>query len=252
MMKTDILKLQASVEKNNYLVDSLETKLMDAERINVENITKLEDVQENQQTLEHDKDDLINQISVLVEEKEATQGHEEELFEQLDTKTTDLELLQESYVVVSDRCNDGLDEICDLRDQVDSLQRIIKDQKSLITHQSTSLESYSSGNNNNNNNARSVDGGSSSGSPSSLPNHSRSVDQLRPVSTVNNPIETTDTDTYTSRSADNGAGTSTSADNTSPRAPGAAAAPGVAETDTYDDDFENENAYEDEFEDEDE
>lgn len=229
-MKTEILKLQASVEKNNYLIDSLESKLGDAERVIAESNTKIEDMQRNQEILEHDKDDLINQISVLVEEKEATQSHEEELFEQLEAKTTDLELLQESYVVVSDRCNDGLDEICDLRDQVESLQRVIKDQKALIAHQSTSLESYAVGNNP----AKSMDG-----SPNIVPSHSRSVDQLRPVSTVNHPDDSETADTFTSRSADHGTRSGMSLN-------------AAADTDTYDDDFENENVYEDEFEDEDE
>lgn len=55
---------------------------------------------------------------VLTEERDASRSNEEKLFEDLAERIIDLERLQESYVEMTDRCNDSQDEISDLREQI--------------------------------------------------------------------------------------------------------------------------------------
>ena len=82
-----------------------------------------------------DRYDLACQIQVLTEELDAAQASEEALFEKLGERTLDLEILQESYVNMSDRCNDGNDEIADLRDQLSRYQSVLKDRNAVfVTH----------------------------------------------------------------------------------------------------------------------
>ena len=128
-MKTEILRLQALLEKHKLNSDTLENKLMESEAKVQEYVGICEENAIKTKLLEQDKEDLISQISVLVEEKEATQAHAQELFEQLENKTTDLELLQESYVIMSDRCNDAYDEISDLKEQLESVMMHAKAQR---------------------------------------------------------------------------------------------------------------------------
>lgn len=55
---------------------------------------------------------------VLGEERDAARTSEENLFAHLAERTQDLERLQESYVDMTDRCNDKQDEISELREQL--------------------------------------------------------------------------------------------------------------------------------------
>ena len=79
-----------------------------------------------------DKDDLLCQISILTEERDAAQRSEEELYESLGDKAQDLEILQESYVVMTDRCNDANDEISDLREQLQVLREALAERNTAI------------------------------------------------------------------------------------------------------------------------
>jgi hypothetical protein len=215
-MRNEILRLQVLLEKSKMVTDSLESKLLEAEEEVAQSTVRAEKAEATVKLLEQDKEDLVDQIAVLQEEKAATQEHEEDLFEQLESKTTDLEELQESYVIMSDRCNDAQDEICELREQIEDL--MVRHTKAIRAAASTSPVPLTSASVAEMPTQQKVGGLSTN----------RSLDRM-PTSSVGAA------ESETSRSAGNNAGESVSR---SPRDDG----------DGYDDDFEVQE-YEDEFED---
>lgn len=64
---------------------------------------------------------------MVTEEVEAARTNEEHLFGQLSERTIDLEKLQESYVDMTDRCNDMQDEIEELREQLEAYKESLAD-----------------------------------------------------------------------------------------------------------------------------
>jgi hypothetical protein len=68
---------------------------------------------------------LSNQIMILTEERDSARQQEEELYGILKEKINDLERLQESYVDMTDRCNDYQDTMADMREEMDSLKEVM-------------------------------------------------------------------------------------------------------------------------------
>lgn len=110
-----ISRISLVLDNRNKRVEEYDTKISELLGTIEEYHTKCAD-------WEHDREDLTNQIVVLVEERDISRGMEEQHFANLEEKTNDLEKLQESYVDMTDRCNNYQDELCELREQLDNLK----------------------------------------------------------------------------------------------------------------------------------
>lgn len=121
-LKAELLKLQAAVERDRILIDGLE-KTVGEQETKISSMTTTVDEYSNCKSVwDSEKEDLMEQIAILTEERDTARGKEEELYEQLTEKASDLERLQESYVDIADRCNEAQDEANDLREQLESLR----------------------------------------------------------------------------------------------------------------------------------
>jgi chromosome segregation ATPase len=125
-LKNEMLKLQANYEKDRFLINTMEVKLQEQTEINAILHAEVDENQRKRTQLEAELEDLTNQNLVLLEERDAAQANEEDYFRKLNDITVDLERLQESYVIISDRCNDQSDEIADLRDKVLNLEDLLE------------------------------------------------------------------------------------------------------------------------------
>ena len=123
--QTQLLKLQATVERDNKLIEILRNKNEDDQKVCDRLNAELKKVKDEQSSLFADRDDLMNQVEVLTEERDDARRNEEELFDILGERTNDLEKLQESYVNMTDRCNDYQDDICDLQESISSLKTLL-------------------------------------------------------------------------------------------------------------------------------
>ena len=140
-LKNDLLMLQANHEKDRLLIETLRKQLDEQEEVLTRQKESEEEEQLRRQQLEAEKDDLANQILVLTEERDMARGNEEDLFETLRERTHDLERLQESYVDMTDRCNDFQDEVAELREKLDSYRQAMKDRDAILLHPSPGMRS---------------------------------------------------------------------------------------------------------------
>jgi hypothetical protein len=62
----------------------------------------------------------------VLQERDVARSHEEELYSQVSDKTADLEALQESYVLLTDRWNLLQDESAETQDQLERYQALLK------------------------------------------------------------------------------------------------------------------------------
>jgi hypothetical protein len=137
--QTQLLKLQATAERDNRHVDILRKKNeSDQQMIGILN-AELKSVKDEKNLWFADREDLLNQVEVLTEERDDARRNEEELFDDLGERTNDLEKLQESYVNMTDRCNDYQDEICDLQENISSLNALISQGSIFINKGTTSF-----------------------------------------------------------------------------------------------------------------
>ena len=148
ILKSELLKFQATHEKNRMLIDSLKSQLAEDGRVIVEMSLQRNEAKVLEEVWDVDKEDLMCQISILTDERDAAQRSEEELYESLGDKAQDLEILQESYVVMTDRCNDANDEISDLREQLQVLREALADRNTVIPVKNNSLDSIDESNSN--------------------------------------------------------------------------------------------------------
>ena len=146
ILKSELLKFQATHEKNRMLIDSLKSQLAEDGRVIVEMSLQRNEAKVLEELWDVDKDDLLCQISILTDERDAAQRSEEELYESLGDKAQDLEILQESYVVMTDRCNDANDEISDLREQLQVLREALAERNAAIPIKNNSLDSIEESN----------------------------------------------------------------------------------------------------------
>lgn len=132
-LKSELLKYEATNEKNRILIESLRTQIAEDEK----NVILLNNHRNEARILKDlwdcEKDDFACQVSVLTEERDAAQSSEEELFERLSDRTQDLEILQESYVDMTDRCNDANDEISELREQLHAFQATMRERSAVFS-----------------------------------------------------------------------------------------------------------------------
>jgi hypothetical protein len=133
LLKTDLLKLQASHERNRLLIDTLKAQKMDEEGLMNELTLQRNEAKFFKQQWDTERDDFSSQIIVLTEEKDSARNNEENLFEQLSERTIDLEILQESYVDMTDRCNDAYDEIADLKEKLQEYQVVFRERNSVLS-----------------------------------------------------------------------------------------------------------------------
>eukprot|EP01038_Epipyxis_sp_PR26KG_P007305 gene7305-9952_t len=136
-LKTTVLKLQANYEKNNNFVESIQTKCAEQDKQINELKLYLDEYDIKKSQFEHEKEELLSQLSILTEERDASRANEEQLFETLTERTNDLERLQESYVDIADRCNDAQDEVSELRDQLQAYQEAITNRAAMIGNTSS-------------------------------------------------------------------------------------------------------------------
>jgi chromosome segregation ATPase len=134
-LQTLFLKLEAALEKEKSISMESQTVLKEKQELLESLQGDLQYATKSRDDLEQERDDLQHQIAVLAEERDAARAHEEDLFEKLTDVTNDLERLQESYVVIADRCNDAQDEVSELRDQIQNLQEALAVQRSAFHRQ---------------------------------------------------------------------------------------------------------------------
>jgi hypothetical protein len=132
-LKATILSLQASFEKERAQGETLQGKLTESEQA-VETLQdQLTQAEEARVASEHEREELLSQISILTEERDGARAQEEELFEKLSERINDLDQLRDSYVDVTDKWNDAQDEVMDLRDKIESLQNAMETRSFLHT-----------------------------------------------------------------------------------------------------------------------
>jgi chromosome segregation ATPase len=103
--QTQLLKFHASAERDSKLVKSLQ-KRSENDHVTLSNLNaELSRVKDENNSLKKDCEDLLNQVEVLTDERDDARRNEEELFIALGERTYESEILQESYVTMSDRCN---------------------------------------------------------------------------------------------------------------------------------------------------
>jgi chromosome segregation ATPase len=133
LLKAELLKFQAVNEKNRMLIETLRNSLVQEEEfVSQLTIQRMESKALKEQW-DTEKEDFSCQIAVLTEERDAAQSSEEVLFERLGERTQDLGTLQESYVDMTDRCNDAHDEILELREQVQTFQAALQERNAVFS-----------------------------------------------------------------------------------------------------------------------
>jgi hypothetical protein len=144
-LSTSLLKLQTSYEKTTNQLTEISNSLNEKENIIEQLNQDLQYSLQQRNSLENEKEEYLSSISILIEERDAARSHEELLFEQLTETKDDLEKLQESYVILADRCNDAQDEVSELKDQIASLQELLKSKQAAATQQQQPSLSYQNG-----------------------------------------------------------------------------------------------------------
>jgi hypothetical protein len=125
-LKNELLKLQANYEKDRLLINAMESKLQEQTETIATLHTEADENERKRAALEAELEEATNQNLVLLEERDSAQTNEEDYFRKLNDVTIDLERLQESYVIMTDRCNDYNDEIADLRDKIMNLEEVLE------------------------------------------------------------------------------------------------------------------------------
>ena len=133
LLKAELLKFQAVNEKNRMLIETLRSSLVQEEEFVAQLTIQRMESKVLKEQWDSEKDDFACQIAVLTEERDAAQSSEEVLFERLGERTQDLGTLQESYVDMTDRCNDAHDEIHDLREQVQTFQAALQERNAVFS-----------------------------------------------------------------------------------------------------------------------
>jgi chromosome segregation ATPase len=141
-LKSDLGVVQSSAQKDSVLLENLRRQSLDQEAQLSRLQTQLEEALEEKRAWEEEREDLVGQISILTEERDVARGNEENLFEQLRDKTMDLDKLQESYVDMSDRCNDYRDEISELRERFEAMKEYQDSVADLIDANKQAASSY--------------------------------------------------------------------------------------------------------------
>lgn len=121
-LRTAHLSLHSKSQKDAVVRDNLKRQSEEQDIIISKLQNELDSVISMKQTSDNEREDLLNQISVLIEERDSARLNEEQLFEKLRERSEDLEKIQESYVDMSDRCNEYQDELSDLREKLEYLQ----------------------------------------------------------------------------------------------------------------------------------
>ena len=133
-VKSELLRFQASAERDGKLVETLRKRVDEEGARAARLVDAAEDLKQQKAEWETERDDFLNQIEVLTEERDGARQNEEELFGELRERTNDLEKLQESYVDMTDRCNDYQDTISDLREELERLQEsMLEDHRHFVT-----------------------------------------------------------------------------------------------------------------------
>ena len=131
-LKAELLKFQAVNEKNRILIESLRSSLVQEEEFVAQLTIQRIESKALREQWDSEREDFSCQIAVLTEERDAAQSSEEVLYERLGERTQDLGTLQESYVDMTDRCNDAHDEIFELRDQLQTFQAALQERNSVF------------------------------------------------------------------------------------------------------------------------
>ena len=125
VLQNQLLKFQAMNEKDSILMDNYRKRIEEETLKLTQCNEELESYKNLQVGWEEEKDDLLNQITILTDERDSARQQEEELYGILKEKTNDLERLQESYVDMTDRCNDYQDTMADMREEMESLKEVM-------------------------------------------------------------------------------------------------------------------------------
>jgi hypothetical protein len=133
LLKAELLKFQAVNEKNRMLIETLRSSLVQEEEFVAQLTIQRMESKALKEQWDTEKEDFSCQIAVLTEERDAAQSSEEVLFERLGERTQDLGTLQESYVDMTDRCNDAHDEILELREQVQTFQAALQERNAVFS-----------------------------------------------------------------------------------------------------------------------
>ncbi|KAJ1437628.1 hypothetical protein B484DRAFT_231494 [Ochromonadaceae sp. CCMP2298] len=121
-LAAEVLGLQANAEKDRREQQAVGERVQQSEGLAETLQEQLSQAEEARTADEAEREDLLGQIQILIEERDTARAEEEDLFERLGERSNDLDRLQESYVEIADRCNDHQDEAMDLRDRVEALE----------------------------------------------------------------------------------------------------------------------------------
>lgn len=125
-LRTAHLAMQTKYQKDIVLLENFRKKIDEQDKQINHWQCECEKYEATFNAAESDKEELVNQVSVLTEERDSARNNEEGLFDTLRERENDLEKLQESYVDMTDRCNDYQDELSDLREKVESLEELLR------------------------------------------------------------------------------------------------------------------------------
>eukprot|EP01041_Mallomonas_annulata_P001818 gene1818-3525_t len=129
--KSELLKLQSNHIKNEMLIETLKKQLEEQEETVTQLRIEVEEQLTRQQHLEAEKEDLSSQVMILTEERDVARSNEEDLDQKLNEKTEEFELLQESYVSTTDRCNLLQDDLLDLGEKIEDYKNALNQKDSL-------------------------------------------------------------------------------------------------------------------------
>ena len=189
-LRTAHLAMQTKYQKDIVLLENYRKKIDEQDKQINHWQFECEKHEATFKAAESDKEELVNQVSVLTEERDSARNNEEGLFDTLRERENDLEKLQESYVDMTDRCNDYQDELSDLREKVESLEELLRSARIIaqpVVLSSSRSEAVIS-------HGRSTESGSAVHSTDERDRSSRASFTTTPVATVQSELLTSSDD----------------------------------------------------------
>jgi len=121
-----LIKLQAEKEKDSEQIRNLQKVSVAWEDNKKEMEEKMSAIEAVAAENARAKEEASEALSVLTDERDLARNNEEQLFLKVAETTSELEALQESYVYMTERCNNYQDDIMELQEQAEGYQSVIK------------------------------------------------------------------------------------------------------------------------------
>lgn len=115
--------LVAEKQRAETRCQTLEERVHELENVANDRDSKVSNMNKAEAALQQEVMDLKTQIQVLMEERDGLRDKEEQLWRTNADLFLNLESLQESYVLLSDRCNEKQDQVMELQEEIDNIRR---------------------------------------------------------------------------------------------------------------------------------